>query len=493
MIYVLISMAAILASCVDSQPESDFVQQALPASCPGNLGIPSSCTGPGFCSTQVLFKGDTFVHGLPKYQSYRVPSIIRGENGRLIAIAEARRYSLADSGDIDLVYRTSDDDGACWGPIKRLCDKGENTCGNPTALYDTSTKTVWVMLNYNDGSKVQFPEPGEEPIGPGDRQVYVTSYHHDSDSFSEPTPITAQVQPPGMVWDAVGPGLGVQLSHGDNAGRLVFPAIGRHIYSDDHGETWTYGMEPPPGTSEATLTELNDGALLRNDRAVTTALKCTFRRPLSVSEDGGQSWTAWNQDNSLLAPGHYNRDTGCPTRATGINRSHASSRRYTEGTILNRIMFSNPASTVKRRYMTVRISYDEGETYPISRRLHSGATGYSTLTKTADHRTGVLFEVSDKERGTMDIVFKKVSLSWILNGRSEPIYIGGNGWLGHYPIHDAEHHNYWSPETGWIHAPFATARSSATWVYLHNYRDWFLTQKNDPGVFSNSTSTLSLW
>ena len=47
-----------------------------------------------------------------------------------------------------------------------------------------------------------------------------------------------------MVWDAVGPGTGIQTKLGERAGRLVIPAIGRNIYSDDHGEHWVYQTMP---------------------------------------------------------------------------------------------------------------------------------------------------------------------------------------------------------------------------------------------------------
>merc|ERR1712093_839633 len=82
--------------------------------------------------------------------------------------------------------------------------------------------------------------------------------------------MTERLKPEGMVWDAVGPGIGIQTKLGEHAGRLVIPAIGRNIYSDDHGEHWKYQIMPTIDdrivTSEGTIVELTDGRLMRNDR-----------------------------------------------------------------------------------------------------------------------------------------------------------------------------------------------------------------------------------
>ena len=53
----------------------------------------------------------------------------------------------------------------------------------------------------------------------------------------------------------------------------------------------------------------------------------------------------------------------------------------------SRILFSNPASE-KRENMTVRVSYDEGATWPVSRTLHAGPSAYSCLTILPDQSIG---------------------------------------------------------------------------------------------------------
>jgi sialidase-1 len=102
-----------------------------------------------------------------------------------------------------------------------------------------------------------------------------------------------------------------------------------------------------------------------------------------------------------------------------------------------RIVFLNSASTETRTKMTVRISYDEADSWPIYRRLSDAPLpswsglgngsvaegGYSSVAKTADYFVGALVEVnedtSDSEVSHRSIVFRKFNLPWILNGATE--------------------------------------------------------------------------
>jgi len=51
----------------------------------------------------------------------------------------------------------------------------------------------------------------------------------------------------------------------------------RNIYSKDHDATW-HVQKLAENTSEATITELNDGTLYRNDRPTTAAFDIAKRR-----------------------------------------------------------------------------------------------------------------------------------------------------------------------------------------------------------------------
>jgi sialidase-1 len=85
--------------------------------------------------------------------------------------------------------------------------------------------------------------------------------------------------------------------------------------------------------------------------------------------------------------------------------------------------------------MGVRLSYDGGVTWPISRRIYDwltdseaaaqGKGGYSSMVKTADYTIGALIEVNENtgnsETSHRSIEFHKFNLPWMLDGHAEPV------------------------------------------------------------------------
>ena len=114
--------------------------------------------------------------------------------------------------------------------------------------------------------------------------------------------ITGMVKREESHYYLTGPGHGIQLKHGEYAGRLVMPiyyqgeggggltgsAHTEAIYSDDGGMTWSHG-EPLPNTlgHESVIVELPNGNLqifMRN--TASSGGKCKT----ATSLDGGQTW-----------------------------------------------------------------------------------------------------------------------------------------------------------------------------------------------------------
>ena len=112
----------------------------------------------------------------------------------------------------------------------------------------------------------------------------------------------------------------------------------------EHGGIRPFRYGSGQRTSESTITELCDGTLMRNDRAVDQ--KSTKRRQVSYGNASGTSWSSWASNSYLLDP-----------------ICQGSIIRYNED-YPNRLLFLNPASTVARDRMYVRISYDNGKTWP---------------------------------------------------------------------------------------------------------------------------------
>jgi hypothetical protein len=81
----------------------------------------------------------------------------------------------------------------------------------------------------------------------------------------------------------------------------------------------------------------------------------------------------------------------------------------------NRILFSNPASTAGRDNNTVKMSYDEGQTWPVNRTVCATSASYSDLAIQCDRRIGVLYETGAYS-GTV-IHYATFNLEWLSQGR----------------------------------------------------------------------------
>ncbi len=95
---------------------------------------------------------------------------------------------------------------------------------------------------------------------------------------------------------------------------------------------------------------------------------------------------------------------------------------YMDDSAKNRLLFSNPASAPSpgqsrgdRVNMTVRLSYDEGRTWPVSKLLHDDPSAYSCLAVLPDGDIGCLYEGGETRYGK--IVFARFSLEWLTDGK----------------------------------------------------------------------------
>jgi sialidase-1 len=164
------------------------------------------------------------------------------------------------------------------------------------------------------------------------------------------------------------------------------------IHSDDGGHTWQLGgTTPQDQVNECTVAELSDGRLILNMRNYERTKKS---RKISISSDGGETWGDIYADETLIEP-----------------ICQASMERYSfaqEGK--SRLLFLNPANTDKRENMTLRLSYDEGQTWARSKILHAGPAAYSDLVMMRNRKIACLYEAGQKSPYE-GIIFEIVSLS----------------------------------------------------------------------------------
>jgi len=328
-----------------------------------------------------------FTSGTGGYDTYRIPAMVVTNKGTILAFCEGRKNSVSDTGNIDLLLRRSTDNGKTWGNVQIIRDDGENVCGNPCPVIDRETGAIWLLMTWNYGGD------NEKDLINGTskdtRRVFITSSDDDGFTWSKSKEITHSVKKPGWTWYATGPGAGIQLEKGPYAGRLVAPcdhieADTKHyyshvIYSDDHGTTWKLGGRTPKrAVNECQVAELMGGRLMLNMRNYDYKQKT---RQIALSDDGGTTWYGQQFDGELVEP-------ICQASLRGDGWNQDGSRQ--------RLWFANPASQKAREKMTVRLSLDEGDTWPLERVLYTGPSAYSDLAILSDGRVACLFEAGTK-------------------------------------------------------------------------------------------------
>ncbi|BCS34238.1 sialidase [Luteitalea sp. TBR-22] len=345
---------------------------------------------------------DVFVSGEGGYHTYRIPSIIATSSGALLAFAEARKGGAGDAGDIDLVSRRSEDGGRTWGPMMLVGDNGPNTFGNPCPVIDRDTGTIWLLTTHNRGTDRERDILAGTSAGT--RTVWVLKSLDEGRTWSTPVEITASTKQADWTWYATGPGIGIQLQ----GGRLVIPANhavagtqahrSHVVYSDDHGASWRIGAIAPEGTNESQAVELADGRLMLNMR--NHPPRPRNLRAVAVSGDGGRTLGPLRFDEALPEP---------PAQASLLRYSTTESG----GRAL--LLFTNPSGRGRER-MTIRLSEDEGETWPFWRVLHEGPAAYSCLVVLRDGTIGVLYE-RGQQSAYERLTFARVDLAWVRQGR----------------------------------------------------------------------------
>jgi sialidase-1 len=338
---------------------------------------------------------DLFQRGTNGYHTFRIPSLIVTPKGTVLAFCEGRKNGAGDSGDIDVVLRRSRDGGKTWQPLQVVADDGANTVGNPCPVVERSTGMVFLLLTHNLGTDTE--RTIRAGTSKGTRRVWLTRSTDDGATWAKPSDITNDVKDPKWTWYATGPGCGIQL----RSGRLVIPCdhteartltFRSHVItSDDKGATWKRGGVLDEKTNECQVLERADGSLLLNMRSYHGK----NRRAVAISKDAGLSWSAVTLDEALVEP-----------------VCQASLLRYsTKADGRSRVLFANPAST-KREKMTVRLSYDEGATWPVSRRLHDGPAAYSALAVLPGGEIACLYERGEKS-AYEKLTFARFSLAWL--------------------------------------------------------------------------------
>jgi sialidase-1 len=337
--------------------------------------------------------------------TYRIPGLATTEKGTLLSVYDIRYVNSRDlPANIDVGLSRSTDGGQTWEPMKVIMDMGpphENSgIGDPAILIDPLTHKIWVAALWSKGNRsIAGSEPGLSPDMSG--QLVLVSSNDDGKTWSEPYNITTQVKDPKWHIYFNGPGNGMVMQNGT----LVFPSQywdeskkpgmpnSSITYSEDHGKTWKSGIGAKSNTTESQVVETTPGTLMLNMRDN----RGKFRR-VATTKDMGKTWLEHSTSNEALP------DPVCMA-------SLIKGRVNVNGSLNDVLFFSNVASQIARKNMSIKASLDLGNTWLPANELlldERHSYGYSSLTRIDENTLGIVYE------GSGDLYFMRVLVSDVL-------------------------------------------------------------------------------
>lgn len=377
------------------------------------------------------------------YNTFRIPSLSRTNNGTLIAVCEGWTKEEAGAIDLttgqylnnkdsrsDLVMRKSFDGGITWSPITTLMEGADPEGDNWRDMYSNATQVVdsdvlidpsnpkpTVYLHFNKWIGGQGPGSvwalniDGGVLDSNGNESWVMGFDDNGQVLNDvkflPRRLYSVKEANWRV--AYGPGSGIQLS----SGRLLVPAartVGYgwevySIYSDDHGSSWQRGFVAPSldfdgddhddSGGENQLVSLIDNSVIirarsNNDRHISGNINQLIR----TSSDSGTNWN-----------GSVGYGMKLPQVQTAIERYTLQSTSQTPGDDKNRILWTGPTAYTPKvnpdpYNLSIRVSRDETKDFTearlselTSRKLWDGVAWYSDMAVDRNKNfVGILFE-----------------------------------------------------------------------------------------------------
>ena len=350
-------------------------------------------SGRGAVQTSIVFEPSG------SYASMRIPALVLTKQGTLLAFCEGRVGTASDWAEMDMLMRRSTDGGKTWEPMVVIAPRqGIMPTSNATPIVDANGT---IHLLYQRGYA----------------NAYYTRSTDDGKTWSQAVDITYAFEAfkPEYNWQvlAPGPGHSIQLKNGRllvpvwicDPAKLTphkshYPSRVATIYSDDTGKTWKRGAILPDtgikNPSETMAVQLEDGRVMLNIRHSGDS----HRRGVSYSPDGISGWTIPAPDDELYEP-------VCMASLIRV---------YDKGKPA--LLFTNPdtrnAPKPPRKNLTAKLSYDDGQTWPIERVIDTSFAGYSDIAVDNKGTVYCLYETNTVGQGwNYSLVLKRFTVDWI--------------------------------------------------------------------------------
>ena len=342
--------------------------------------------------------------------NYRIPSIVVTKSGTVAAFCNDRKDSVIDHAKEVAVVCATKKPGESWGEVRTLFGLPGWSCMIGSAVYDAETDTIMCSSGRNPYARHEFlkltPEELEEAKKAAAEQAKAMGIHNgpfllyssDQGQTWAERPFQVEQIPFARHFDGKevmiggschGSSHGIQLRHGNHAGRLLCPArvaveqydtweglrtcsYNNSVYSDDHGLTWKASLPVQAGTGEGTLIERGDGSILYNSRAYFADQK----RYMAVSRDSGESYGEFYMDDFLIEEGIL----GCNASFLRVEKEDLTAECQAllpEGADSVTI-FVNPRAKT-RTDLTACVSFDSGATWSHTKLIWKADCAYTSL------------------------------------------------------------------------------------------------------------------
>ncbi|KAK8876516.1 hypothetical protein M9Y10_006730 [Tritrichomonas musculus] len=338
---------------------------------------------------------------------YRIPAIIRAPDGSLVTATDKRWYNQGDlPSKIDVVVKRSTDNGKTWGESIMVTPglSDSHGYGDASLVVDKTTGNILCMFT---GIQGFWSSTAENP-----QHNFVSISKDNGKTWSEMKDITHMLygincsHPERKEW------LGMFLTSGSalqlRSGRIIVVGVVRRtgygvsnyaVYTDDGGETWDVGINAAcTSGDESKVVELNNGSVLMSIRHKP-------HRFFSISHDKGLTWSNWWDKPELIDPACNGEIKYYTSTLDGYNKDR----------LIHSILYNSGG----RKNLSILVSYDNGETWPVKKVLWPNGGAYSSLAFLDDGTIFCYYERDREDQNGIDMVVASFSLEWVTDGQDK--------------------------------------------------------------------------